>query len=148
MNYRNLALVITDEQHRFGVRQREQLAGKGLTPHILVMSATPIPRTLGIILYGDLDISVINELPMNRLPIKNCVVDTGYRPKSLRFYQAADRTGAAVLCNLPYGRRKRKSLDAENVTDYSQMLQEILGPSIRVGYLHGKMKVKSKKMRS
>ena len=70
MNYRNLALVITDEQHRFGVRQREQLAGKGLTPHILVMSATPIPRTLGIILYGDLDISVINELPMNRLPIK------------------------------------------------------------------------------
>ena len=75
--YRNLALVVTDEQHRFGVRQREALAGKGSMPHILVMSATPIPRTLAIILYGDLDISVIDEMPKDRLPIKNCVVDTG-----------------------------------------------------------------------
>ena len=78
VEYKNLALVVTDEQHRFGVKQREALAGKGILPHILVMSATPIPRTLAIILYGDLDISVINELPKNRLPIKNCVVDTGY----------------------------------------------------------------------
>ena len=77
--YKNLALVVTDEQHRFGVKQRESLANKGVSPHILVMSATPIPRTLAIIVYGDLDISVINELPKNRLPIKNCVVDTGYR---------------------------------------------------------------------
>lgn len=83
--YHNLALVVTDEQHRFGVKQREMLAGKGNLPHILVMSATPIPRTLGIILYGDLDISVIDELPKNRLPIKNCVVDTGYRPKAYEF---------------------------------------------------------------
>ena len=79
VQYQNLALVVTDEQHRFGVKQRETLAGKGVLPHILVMSATPIPRTLAIILYGDLDISVIDELPKNRLPIKNCVVDTGYR---------------------------------------------------------------------
>lgn len=143
VNYRNLALVITDEQHRFGVRQREQLAGKGLTPHILVMSATPIPRTLGIILYGDLDISVINELPMNRLPIKNCVVDTGYRPKAYAFIRQQTELGRQcyVICPMV---EESENLDAENVTDYSQMLQEILGPSIRVGYLHGKMKEKEK----
>jgi len=141
--YANLALVITDEQHRFGVRQREQLAGKGLTPHILVMSATPIPRTLGIILYGDLDISVINELPMNRLPIKNCVVDTGYRPKAYAFIRQQTELGRQcyVICPMV---EESENLDAENVTDYSQMLQEILGPSIRVGYLHGKMKEKEK----
>ena len=79
VQYHNLGLVITDEQHRFGVRQREALAKKGRMPHILVMSATPIPRTLAIIIYGDLDLSVIDELPKDRLPVKNCVVDTGYR---------------------------------------------------------------------
>ncbi|MDY3249266.1 MAG: DEAD/DEAH box helicase, partial [Candidatus Choladocola sp.] len=83
--YHNLALVITDEQHRFGVRQREMLAKKGDMPHTIVMSATPIPRTLAVILYGDLDISVINEMPANRLPIKNCVVNTGYRKKAYEF---------------------------------------------------------------
>lgn len=81
--YDRLALVITDEQHRFGVAQRELLGSKGSFPHMMVMSATPIPRTLAIILYGDLDISVIDQVPANRLPIKNCVVDTSYRGLSL-----------------------------------------------------------------
>lgn len=85
VTYDELGLVITDEQHRFGVRQRENLALKGYNPHVMVMSATPIPRTLAIIMYGDLDISVINELPAGRIPIKNCVVDYNYRrlPTSL-----------------------------------------------------------------
>ena len=94
VQYHNLGLVITDEQHRFGVRQREALAKKGRMPHILVMSATPIPRTLAIIIYGDLDLSVIDELPKDRLPVKNCVVDTGYRETAYRFmkirWQRAD----------------------------------------------------------
>ena len=91
--YKNLALVVTDEQHRFGVRQREALAGKGMDTHVLVMSATPIPRTLALILYGDLHISVVDELPADRLPIKNCVVDTGYREKAYRFIRGEIQKG-------------------------------------------------------
>ena len=83
VDFYDLKLVVTDEQHRFGVKQRETLAMKGLSPHVLVMSATPIPRTLALILYGDLDISVMNELPADRLPIKNCVVGTDYAPKRI-----------------------------------------------------------------
>ena len=85
--YHNLALVITDEQHRFGVRQRENLMQKGNAVHVLVMSATPIPRTLAIILYGDLHISVLDELPADRLPIKNCVVNTSYRQTAYKFIE-------------------------------------------------------------
>ena len=141
--YHDLALVVTDEQHRFGVRQRETLAQKGRTPHILVMSATPIPRTLAIILYGDLDISVINEMPKNRLPIKNCVVNTEYREKAYRFIQKQVSMGRQcyVICPMV---EERESLEAENVTDYSQMLAEELGNHICVGCLHGKMKQKEK----
>ncbi len=102
VTYQNLGLVITDEQHRFGVKQREALTTRGKSPHVLVMSATPIPRTLAIILYGDLDISVINELPAARRPIKNCVVDTSYRPKAYYFIvrqiqEGGDRRISSVL---------------------------------------------------
>ena len=141
--YHNLALVVTDEQHRFGVKQREMLAGKGNLPHILVMSATPIPRTLGIILYGDLDISVIDELPKNRLPIKNCVVDTGYRPKAYEFIrkQVAQGRQCYVICPMV---EESEAMEAENVIDYCEMLSETLGDSINVSFLHGKMKEKEK----
>lgn len=137
--YRNLALVVTDEQHRFGVKQRETLAGKGVMPHILVMSATPIPRTLAIILYGDLDISVIDELPKNRLPIKNCVVDTGYRGTAYKFMQkqVAEGRQCYVICPMV---EESESMEAENVIDYTQMLKESLGNGIHIAYLHGKMK--------
>lgn len=141
--YKNLALVVTDEQHRFGVKQRETLANKGVSPHILVMSATPIPRTLAIILYGDLDISVINELPKNRLPIKNCVVDTGYRNTAYRFIknQIAEGRQCYVICPMV---EESETLEVENVTDYTGNLQEILGASIKVQCLHGKMKQSQK----
>lgn len=92
--YENLGLVITDEQHRFGVKQREALTTRGNAPHVLVMSATPIPRTLAIIVYGDLDISIIDELPAMRLPIKNCVVGTSYRPKAYSFIEKQIRQAA------------------------------------------------------
>ena len=141
--YKNLALVVTDEQHRFGVKQRESLANKGVSPHILVMSATPIPRTLAIIVYGDLDISVINELPKNRLPIKNCVVDTGYRNTAYRFIknQIAQGRHCYVICPMV---EESETLEVENVTDYTENLQEIMGVNIKVQCLHGKMKQSQK----
>lgn len=137
--YSNLALVITDEQHRFGVRQRETFAEKGRRPHILVMSATPIPRTLAIILYGDLDISVIDEVPARRLPIKNCVVNTGYRPKAYTFIEEQVRAGhqAYIICPLVEG---SENMEGENVTDYAGKVKSELPSDIEVGVLHGKMK--------
>jgi len=139
VNYDNLALVVTDEQHRFGVKQRETFALKGGVPHVLVMSATPIPRTLAIILYGDLDISVIDELPSNRLPIKNCVVDTGYRQTAYNFMrkQIAEGRQCYVICPMV---EESETLEAENVIDYAKELQEEMGDSIVVEFLHGKMK--------
>ena len=137
--YSNLALVITDEQHRFGVRQRETFAEKGRRPHILVMSATPIPRTLAIILYGDLDISVIDEVPARRLPIKNCVVNTAFRPKAYTFIEEQVRAGhqAYIICPLVEG---SENMEGENVTDYAGKVKSELSSDIEVGVLHGKMK--------
>ena len=143
VEYKNLGLVITDEQHRFGVRQREALTTRGIPPHVLVMSATPIPRTLAIILYGDLDISIIDELPAKRLPIKNCVVGTSYRPKAYSFIEKQVQMGrqAYVICPMV---EESEGLEAENVTDYARKLQEILPGEIKVEILHGKMKPKEK----
>lgn len=143
VEYKNLGLVITDEQHRFGVRQREALTTRGNPPHVLVMSATPIPRTLAIILYGDLDISIIDELPAKRLPIKNCVVGTSYHPKAYSFIEKQVQMGrqAYVICPMV---EESEGLEAENVTDYARKLQEILPGEIKVEILHGKMKPKEK----
>ncbi|CDB77229.1 aTP-dependent DNA helicase RecG [Blautia sp. CAG:237] len=143
VEYANLALVITDEQHRFGVKQREALTTRGIPPNVLVMSATPIPRTLAIILYGDLDISVIDELPAKRLPIKNCVVNTSYRPKAYSFIEKQVRQGrqAYVICPMV---EESEGMDAENVLDYTQKLKENLPSDIQIEYLHGKMKPKEK----
>ena len=143
VEYRTLGLVITDEQHRFGVKQREALTTKGNPPNVLVMSATPIPRTLAIILYGDLDISVIDELPARRLPIKNCVVDTSFRPKAYSFIEKQVREGrqAYIICPMV---EESEGLEAENVIDYTAKLRNVLPENIRVEYLHGKMKAADK----
>lgn len=137
--YSNLALVVTDEQHRFGVKQRDTFSDKGHMPHVLVMSATPIPRTLAIIIYGDMDISVIDEVPAKRLPIKNCVVDIGYRPKAYDFIVNQVNAGyqAYVICPLV---EDTENMEGKNATDYAKELSQILPEHIRVGLLHGKMK--------
>lgn len=140
--YQNLALVITDEQHRFGVKQRERLQDKNENqPHVLVMSATPIPRTLAIIMYGDLDISVIDEVPARRLPIKSSVVNTDYRETVYKYILSAVKSGrqAYVICPLV---EESEGLDAENVVDYTERLREYFSgeTGIEIAYLHGKMK--------
>lgn len=140
--YKNLALVITDEQHRFGVNQRKALSDKGMQPNVIVMSATPIPRTLAIILYGDLDISIIDELPANRLPIKNCVVDESFREKAYTFIEKEVNAGrqAYIICPMV---EDGDGIEAENVTDYSKELAERF-PGMNIGCLHGKMKADMK----
>lgn len=143
VEYADLGLVITDEQHRFGVKQREILSTKSENPHVLVMSATPIPRTLAIILYGDLDISVVDELPANRIPIKNCVVNTDYHSTAYRFIENQIQEGrqAYIICPMV---EESESMEAENVIEYTQKVREALPPFIRTEYLHGKMKPKEK----
>lgn len=139
VSYNNLTMVVTDEQHRFGVRQREAISEKGEHPHIMVMSATPIPRTLAIIMYGDLDISVIDELPANRLPIANCVVGTDYRPNAYDFMtkQIAKGRQVYVICpTVEYS----EAVEGENVIEYAEKLKRIMPVSVNIEFLHGRMK--------
>ena len=141
--YKNLTLVITDEQHRFGVRQREVLGLKGTDPHVMVMSATPIPRTLAVILYGDLDVSVINELPAGRSPIRNCVVDSSWRPNAYAFIRKEVQAGhqAYVICPMV---EESEEVEASNVIDYAQTLKKALPSDVKIEYLHGRMSAAEK----
>lgn len=142
VEYNNLGFVVTDEQHRFGVNQRGGLARKGGHPHVCVMSATPIPRTLAIILYGDLDISIINAMPVGRLPIKNAVVGEEYRPNAYRFImnQAALGHQAYVICPMV---EDNEISESENVTDYTVELRKNLH-GLTVEGLHGQMAADTK----
>ncbi len=142
--YQNLSLVITDEQHRFGVNQREALRKKGDNPHILVMSATPIPRTLALILYGDMSVSIINELPAERLPIKNCVVNDSYRDTAYSFMQKEIAKGRQVYIICPMVEESEMTEELENVIDYTQRLQNCFPKEIVISYLHGKMTLPEK----
>lgn len=139
VKFQKLAMVITDEQHRFGVKQRENLYKKGEEPHVLAMSATPIPRTLALILYGDMDLSVIHSLPANRLPIKNCVVGTNYRPNAYRFMKEQIEMGHQVYIICPMV-EENEEMALENVTLYTERMQEEFPPSVRIRALHGKMR--------
>ena len=146
VTYQKLGMVITDEQHRFGVRQREALNGKGGRTHVLVMSATPIPRTLAIILYGDLHLSVVDELPADRIPIKNCVVGTSYRKKAYEFITQQVDMGRQVYIICPMVEAGEEGTEGlENVVEYGEKLKGILPSKIHVEILHGKMKPAEKK---
>ena len=137
--YDELALVITDEQHRFGVNQRQELSEKGRRPHTLVMSATPIPRTLAMLLYADMQVSLIRERPANRMPIKNAVVDENYRRNAYKFIYEEIRKGrqAYIICPMV---EANDMLDLENVSDYVQKIREIFPKEVKIAKLHGKMK--------
>ncbi len=143
--YQNLGLVVTDEQHRFGVRQRAALSEKGSHPHMLVMSATPIPRTLALILYGDLDVSLIDELPPGRQKIDTFFLPNSYHERIYAFLrkQVAEGRQAYVVCPMV---EENDELPDERkaVTEYARMLQEEIFPDLRIGYVHGRMKAKEK----
>lgn len=143
VEYANLAYVIVDEQHRFGVKQREMLCGKNEHPHLLVMSATPIPRTLAIILYGDLAISTIKELPLDRIRIKNCVIKKAQRNASYRLIEEEIKKGhqAYVICPLI---EESEESDHENVINYRNKLDLYFQNRYAIGILHGKMKAEQK----
>ena len=136
--FNSLGLVITDEQHRFGVEQRAALGSKGNEPHILVMSATPIPRTLGMIIYGDLDISILDEMPKGRLPIRTYAVDTSYRERLYKFILKYVNNGfqAYIVCPLIEEGVSEKAA----ATDYINSLQSTCLANVPTGLLHGKMK--------
>ena len=143
VNYKNLALVITDEQHRFGIKQREALAEKGAMPHMAVMSATPIPRTLALIVYGNMDVSVIDTVPSRRKPIKNAVIDDSYKDNAYRLIEREVRAGhqAYIICPMV---EFSEGCDAVNVEDYTEMLKDVLSEDIKIGMLHGQMKAAQK----
>lgn len=143
VEYADLGLVITDEQHRFGVRQRESLAGKGSSVPVLVMSATPIPRTLAIILYGDLQVSVLDEMPSGRLPIKNLAISSQERQRIYRFIYGQLKQGRQAYVICPEVEEGEMS-DLENVQDYTKKLRDIFPPEVKIDSLNGRMKPKEK----
>ena len=143
VKFKNLGLVVTDEQHRFGVRQRSIVAQKGNNPDVLVMTATPIPRTLALILYGDLDISIIDELPPNRKKIETYAVTKGMEQRVNNFISKNIDEGRQcyVVCPLV---EENETIDAKSVMEIYEKYKNEIFPNYRVEYLHGKMKQKEK----
>ncbi len=138
--FKDLGLVITDEQHRFGVKQRTVLSGKGTAPHTLVMSATPIPRTLSFAIYGDLDVSVLDEMPKGRVPIKTYGVDTGYRERIYKFIIKYIKNGFQAYIVCPFVEKSEAMSDKASAVEYIGELRKTWFSDIPIGLLHGKMK--------
>ena len=143
VKFKNLALSITDEQHRFGVRQRAFLAEKGENVHTLVMTATPIPRTLSLILYGDLDISVIDELPPGRKPVKTYSAGEGLRKRVYEFIRKNVKEGRQVYIVCPLV-EESETLTAKSVSEYTQKLQKEVFSELKIDVLHGRLKAREK----
>ena len=137
--FHDLGLVITDEQHRFGVGQRSRLSAKGDAPHLLVMSATPIPRTLALLMYGDLDVSILDELPPGREAVDTFLVGESYRARINAFIrkQVAEGHQCFVVCPAV---EENDALDVKSATVWAQTLQQTVFPDLRVALLHGQMK--------
>lgn len=144
VEFKNLGLVITDEQHRFGVKQRASLAEKGNAIHTLVMSATPIPRTLGLILYGDLDISILDELPPGRQEIRTDVVDSRYHTRLYNFIKDAVSRGEQAYIICPMVEEDENELNLKSAEEYAEELSNGAFRGYNLGLLHGKMKPKEK----
>ena len=157
VHFRELALVITDEQHRFGVNQRSMLTEKGDSPHVLVMSATPIPRTLALIIYGDLDVSIIDEMPPGRRAVETYVVGEKHRERMYGFVKKLVGEGRQVYFICPVVDENEETQEHEkpdkrtvplsglvSAVDYHKKLQEEVFPDLRVELVHGKMKAKAK----
>ena len=142
VEYDNLALVITDEQHRFGVAQRNKLVQKSANAHVLVMSATPIPRTLALMIYGDLDVSVIDEMPPGRQPIETYAVNSTYRPRLNAFIQKTVEAGRQVYVVCP-AIEDNEAFPLTTVEEHKQALKRAL-PQVRIAMVHGKMKDQEK----
>ena len=143
VEFKNLALVITDEQHRFGVSQRADLSGKGTRPHTLVMSATPIPRTLGLIIYGDLDISIIDEYPKGRQKIENYCVESALRPRVFAYIKKHLDEGRQgyIVCPMV---EENAELDLKSAEEYYAEIKDGEFKNYRIGIIHGQMKPKEK----
>ncbi len=141
--FKNLGLVVTDEQHRFGVKQRTKIAQKGKNPDVLVMTATPIPRTLALILYGDLDISIIDELPPNRKKIETFAVNKNMTQRVDAFIEKQIKQGrqAYIVCPLV---EENEELDLQSVKKIHEIYQQKVFPQYKIEYLHGKMRPKEK----
>ena len=144
VEFKNLALVVTDEQHRFGVEQRAALVGKGTRPHLMVMSATPIPRTLALIIYGDLDVSVIDELPPGRQKVGTFAVDESYRARLNGFIEKLAREGRQSFVVCPRIEENEEGADGiKSAEEHAQALRAAL-PDLKIACIHGKMKAKEK----
>ena len=141
----NLGLVITDEQHRFGVGQRSALSGKGQDPHVLVMSATPIPRTLALLMYGDLEVSILDELPPGREPVDTFLVDESYRARINNFIRkhVAEGHQCYVVCPAV---EEAEGMDLKSAEVWAETLQQKVFPDLRVALLHGQMKSAEKEL--